>query len=179
MNSVLIGNVVSLAGALFMIGVGFIRSRKKILAAQCFQFAIMGAGNLILGGTTGFIANLVSILRNLYCFRKPFTALPKVVFLLIQLSLSIGTMQWQTGPGAAGVFRFVIGWFPVLAALLYTWFLDVESASALKVVIIITQAMWLFYDFSLSNYAASVFDILTILSNLYGIYLLTHAGKSH
>ena len=61
-----IGNIVIFIGALFMVAIGLIKSKKNILIAQNFQFLIMGIGNLILGGTSGFISNMVSIARNLF-----------------------------------------------------------------------------------------------------------------
>ncbi len=52
MNPILIGNIISFAGAIIMVLIGLIKERKKILSAQIAQFALMGLGNLVLGGVT-------------------------------------------------------------------------------------------------------------------------------
>ena len=63
-NSLLIGNIIALIGALFMVAIGLVKNKRNILIMQNIQFFIMGIGNLILGGVSGFVANIVSIIRN-------------------------------------------------------------------------------------------------------------------
>ena len=65
MNLVIIGNIIAFLGCGLMVLVGFIKEKRRILSVQCIQFTLQGASNLILGGYSGFIANVVSILRNL------------------------------------------------------------------------------------------------------------------
>lgn len=161
MNLLIIGNLISLTGCLLMVGVGFIRKKDRILAVQCLQFGIMGLGNLVLGAASGFISNMVGILRNL-AFAKWKTTLPlKLGFSAAQAVLSIGALQ-----------NGMIEWLPILAAALFTWFLDTKSEAKLKIVIIVTQILWLIYDLYYLNYVATTFDVLTILSNLIGIRMV-------
>ena len=115
MNTILLGNAVTFIGALLMVGIGFIKTKKNILRVQCIQFAIMGIGNLILGGVTGFISNAVSILRNLICFKRELTLPLKLLFIAIQIIIT----------GSVNRMGF-IGWLPVFAACLFTWFLDTK-----------------------------------------------------
>ena len=61
MNILLIGNAVSMVGCFIMVAIGFLKKKSHILIAQSVQCAFMGAGNLILGGVSGFIANVVSM----------------------------------------------------------------------------------------------------------------------
>ena len=65
MNTLLIGNAISMIGCLIMVGIGFLKKKTHILIAQSVQCLFMGAGNLILGGVSGFICNIVTIVRNL------------------------------------------------------------------------------------------------------------------
>ena len=53
MNIIVIGNIVAFIGAILMVLVGFIKTKRNILIAQNIQFLIMGLGNLILGGVSG------------------------------------------------------------------------------------------------------------------------------
>ena len=166
MNLVLIGNAISFAGAMLMVAVGCLKTRKSILLTQCSMFTLMGIANLILGGMTGAISSLVSILRNLLCLKGPLTVPMKLFVIAIQVVLSarLNTLGW-------------IGWLPIISAGFYTWMIDVQDETRLKVVLIVAQSMWFVYDLTIQNYVGFTFDILTILSNMYGIFSLRAGQK--
>jgi hypothetical protein len=161
MNILLIGNAISMIGCLIMVGIGFLRKKNHILIAQSVQCVFMGVGNLVLGGISGFICNIVTIIRNLAFLKFKNTAAMKIFFILLQFVLSIGTLS-------AGW----ISWLPIIAAGLFTWFMDTGSEAKLKIVILITTLMWLTYDFYYRNFVASAFDVMTFLSNCMGLYMI-------
>ena len=161
MNPLLIGNAISMIGCLIMVAIGFLKKKSHILIAQSVQCCFMGFGNLILGGVSGFICNIVTILRNLVFVKYPVTAKLKITFIGLQLLLSLGSMSLN-----------VITWLPLLSASLFTWFLDTASAAKLKIVILCTQVMWLIYDLYYRNYVAATFDIMTMCSNLIGLFMV-------
>jgi len=164
MNILLIGNAISMVGCLIMVAIGFLKTKRQILLAQSVQCLFMGAGNLILGGVSGFICNIVTIARNLVFARRDVTMPLKLFFIVLQLVLSLGSL----GDG-------LISWLPILAATVFTWFLDTKSEAKLKVVILFTQVMWLIYDIYYRNYVASTFDVLTMCSNLIGFFMVRRA----
>ena len=161
MNALFFGNAVSMIGCLIMVGIGFLKLKQHILLAQSVQCLFMGAGNLILGGVSGFVSNVVTILRNLVFSKRNVTVPLKVFFIALQIVLSLGSLD-------AGW----IAWLPVLAAAVFTWFLDTQSETRLKVVILFSQVMWLIYDIHYLNYVATTFDVLTMCSNLIGLYMI-------
>ena len=161
MNTLLIGNAVSMVGCLIMVAIGFLKKKNHILLAQSAQCCFMGLGNLILGGIGGFISNIVTIVRNLVCLRFPVTTGLKVFFTALQALLSIRTLTAS-----------LISWLPLISAALFTWFLDTRSEAKLKIVILCTQVMWLTYDLYFRNYVASAFDVMTMCSNLMGLYMI-------
>lgn len=163
MNTVLIGNLFTLGGAIIMVSIGFLKTKHSILAMQNFQFLLMAVGNLILGGVSGTVSNFVSILRNLFCLKKEYTKEWKMFFAILQTVITFFFLS-----------RSAFHWkelLPLLAAVLFTWFMD-SSTFTLKLIICITTFFWFIYDSSLLNISGAVFDILTILSNLYGLYML-------
>lgn len=164
MNILLIGNAVSMIGCLIMVGIGFIKKKSHILMAQSVQCLFMGVGNLILGGVSGFICNVVTIARNLVFAKRDVTVPLKLFFITLQVVLSLGSLS-------AGL----IAWLPILSAAVFTWFLDTKSAATLKVVILSTQVMWLIYDLYYRNYVAATFDVLTMCSNLIGFFMVRKA----
>ena len=161
MNTLLIGNTVSMIGCLIMVGIGLLKKKSHILIAQSFQCAFMGLGNLILGGVSGFTANVISILRNLVFGRYAVTVPLKLGFIAAQLLLSLSAL----GSG-------IISWIPVVANGIFTWFLDTKSEITLKLVIIATLVMWLVYDLCHHNYVSAAFDVMTMCSNCIGLYMI-------
>ena len=164
MNVLLFGNAISMIGCLIMVGIGFLKRKQHILMAQSVQCLFMGAGNLILGGVSGFICNVVTILRNMVFARWNVTVPLKVFFIALQVVLSLGSL----GDG-------LICWLPILATAVFTWFLDTKSEARLKVVLLFTQVMWLAYDIYYHNYVATTFDVLTMCSNLIGFFMVRKA----
>ena len=166
MNALLIGNAISMIGCLIMVGIGFLKKKNHILIAQSVQCVFLGTSNLVLGGISGFICNMVTILRNFVFLKFQNTTLLKISFILLQFVLSISSLS-------AGW----ISWLPILAAALFTWYMDVKSEAKLKIVILCTQVMWLTYDLYYLNYVASAFDVMTMISNCIGLYMILKKSK--
>lgn len=161
MNLLLIGNAISLIGCLIMVGIGFLKKKSHILIAQSVQCCFMGFGNLILGGVSGFICNIVTIIRNLVFVKCRNTTTLKVFFIVLQLLLSLGSLH-----------DGIISWLPLIAAALFTWCMDTKSEAKLKICILCTQVLWLIYDLYYQNYVAASFDVLTMASNLIGFFMV-------
>ena len=166
MNTVLLGNIVALIGAAIMVLIGFLKTKKQILTAQCFQYVALSVSNAILGAFTGITANVVGIARNLFCMKKEFTVPWKIAFIAVQLALllAFNSDGW-------------LGLLPAAATCAYTWFLDRRDEVQLKIVIILTVLCWAVYDFVFKNYVTFAFDLGTAVSNLVGIITLRKAAK--
>ena len=166
MSPILIGNAISMIGCLIMVLIGFLKKKNQILIAQCVQCLFMGVGNLVLGGVSGFICNIVTIIRNLVFVKFRNTTFLKVFFILLQFVLSYSSLS-------AGL----VSWLPLIAAALFTWCMDTRSAAKLKICILCTQVMWLIYDLYYLNYVASAFDVMTMFSNVIGLYMVSRKNK--
>lgn len=167
MNLILIANVISFLGCLLMVSIGFLRKKEQILGVQCLQFSLMGVSNFLLGGISGTISNVVSVLRNLVFFKAKVTMPLKLGFISLQILLSLGAIR-----------KSPLEWLPVLAAGAFTWFLDVKSEVILKIVMIGTFFLWVVYDLYHKNYVAMTFDVLSIFSNIVGIYMIHKTKKT-
>lgn len=166
MNTVLLGNIVALIGAALMVSTGFLKTKKQILAAQCFQYGVLSVSNAILGAFTGITANVIGIARNLFCMKREFTVPWKLAFIAAQLALlfAFNADGW-------------LGLLPAAATCVYTWFLDLKDERKLKLVIILTVLCWAVYDFLFRNYVTFAFDLGTVVSNTVGIITLRKAEK--
>ena len=79
----------------------------------------------------------------------------------------------------AGAFLMVvIGLLPVLAAIIFTWFLDIKSDLGMKILLIGTQCLWLVYDFTIMNYVSFAFDIMCLCANGVGIYRIRKSERA-
>ena len=88
MNTVLIAKIISVAGCILMVAIGLIRERKKILLTQCVLWAVLTVSNLMLGGVTGAVSNIVSIVRNLYSLKWKLTLPVKIGFIAVQTAIT-------------------------------------------------------------------------------------------
>lgn len=164
--TIILGNAVAMIGCVLMVLVGFLRKKEQILTVQCFQFGFLAMGNIILGGVTGFICGVVSIIRNIVFAKTGGTLKLKLLFIAIQTALT-----------------FMSGWpgwlelLPLVSGVLLTWFLDLENELHFKFVLIVTQVTWVIYDWCYLNYVSFTFDIFTILSNFVAVWMILKNAK--
>lgn len=165
-TNVIIGNAISLGAAVIMVAIGLIKNKDKILVVQCSQFTLYALANLVLGGFTGVLTNTVSVIRNVICIKWKFTTPMKIFFIILQVALAVMINQdgWY-------------GWLPVIAAVSFTWFMDLDNDVLFKFVIIFGQTLWIFYDLHLMNYVSCAFDILTDITTTIGIILILKGRK--
>lgn len=157
--ALLIGNILSLLGCILMAVAGVVKKKERVMYIQCGQFALMGMGTLVLGSVSGSVANGLSIIRNLIFAKTGGSKWLKVVFVLIQLVLTVtlGDGTW-------------LQWLPLLATVALTWAMDAKSVVVFKAAIIFGQIMWLIHDVHYRSYTAVAFDFVAVATNLYGIF---------
>ena len=157
------GNIVALIGSLLMVYAGTIKDRKKIIYIQTIQILAFTISTLILGGYTGTIVNLISIIRNILCYKDNLTKTNKL--LIIWSSILFSLMFNNLG---------LLGLLPLISTVIYTLFVDVKTAIKLKLLIIFTITFWLIYDILIKSYTSAVFDLFTMFFHTITIYQLIH-----
>ena len=165
---VFVANIVSFVGCAIMVLTGLIKKKERILWVQCLQLLFMGAAHLMLGAISGMVCSLVGIVRNVAFSRLRPTVWMKVGFIVLQIALTF----------LGGNFA-LIELLPILAAIVFTWFLDLKNPVHFKIMLITVQAMWVAYDFYYGNVVSGTFDVMTVISNFVGIYLLHKDKKDH
>ena len=165
--SIIVANIISIVSCTMMVLIGLIKNKNKILLSQCVQFTLMGVSHYLLGGMGGVIATVVSILRNLVFFKcKPSVPL-KIVFVVLSVVLSLGTVTLNP-----------ITWLPILATSLFTWVIDSEDIIKFKNVMILTVCMWFVYDAYHLNFISAAFDAFTVVSTAYSIWQIKKEKKA-
>lgn len=173
MNTIVIGNIICLVGSLIMVSTGLIKNNKNILRAQSVMHVFLGAGNLVLGGVSGFIANALSFVRNFFCITGNYNPLLKIIFIIAQIVFTL-----VTSIKGIGVNLGFATWLPVIAICIYTWGLDTENPYVLKGLLLFAQSSWLVYDVLIINYTSAVFDVATIITNIVGVVMIIKSRKN-
>lgn len=165
--SIIVANIISIVSCTMMVLIGLIKNKNKILAAQCVQFTLMGVSHYLLGGMGGVWATVVSILRNLAFFKFKVTVPLKILFVVLSVVLSLGTVTLNP-----------ITWLPILATSLFTWVIDSEDIIKFKNVMILTVCMWFVYDAVHLNFISAAFDAFTVVSTGYSVWQIKKEQKA-
>lgn len=167
MKTLVIGNIVALIGSLLMVYTGLIKKKDKIILWQTIQIGLMIISNLILGGITGAITNIISCIRNILCYKNKLTKIAKTVLIIISIILGIVFCNYG-----------LIGLLPIISTIIYILFMDIQDVVKFKILIIFTMVMWFLYDIYIKSYTSSIFDFMSIITNSFSIYKIISKDKS-
>ncbi len=154
-----VANVLAFAGCMLMVLAGSVKGEKNTLRIQNGMLAIMSVANLLLTGYTGAAVNVIGIARNILYNRKRLTMPVKVLLVAVA---AVATFLLNN--------HGLIGYFPTMTMVLFTFCLGFGGVVGIKSITIVSQILWAFYDFTYRNYTAFIFDILTVISCIIGIY---------
>ncbi len=152
--NILLGNIVSFVGCTVMVLIGFIKNKDRYIIMQTVQFLLNALSHFLLGGFGGTIAALVSATRNIIIAKWKCTTGIKIALIAVQAALSLSTITANP-----------ITWIPIIAAGMFTWYIDTKDVMWFKWVIIITLVMWAVYDIYHHNYVSVWFSIFTVVTN--------------
>ena len=157
----LIAQVLSLIGYTLMVVTGYIKKEKKMLRTQDVQLLFFIGMGVLLNAFSGIIINTIQIIKNEIYLRGKLNKYTKAAIV---------------GVGVVMTFIFnnggIAGWLPAINLFIFTYFLGMGGAIGIKILIFITTCGWGVYDFSINNYVGLIFDILTIISCIIGIFRL-------
>ena len=152
--NILLGNIVSFVGCTVMVLIGFIKNKDRYIIMQTVQFLLNALSHFLLGGFGGTIAALVSATRNIIIAKWKCTTGIKIALIAVQAALSLSTITANP-----------ITWIPIIAAGMFTWYIDTKDVMWFKWVIIITLVMWAVYDIYHHNFVSVWFSAFTCITN--------------
>ena len=158
----ILGNIVALIASILMLVSGIVKDRKKIIYIQTLQILAFAISDLILGGYTSTIVNLISLARNYWCYKDKLDNTKKTI--LIILSIVFSLLFNNLG---------FLGLLPLISTVVYTCFMSTKNTIKLKLLIIFTMILWLIYDIFIQSYISAIFDFFSIIANAVTIYQLT------
>ena len=166
MTVIIIGNIIALTASLLMVYSGLLKKAKDVVYIQSIQIALFVVSNLVLGGISGAISNLLSLIRNIVFYKNKLTLPIKIILSIISivLILSLNTQG-------------LLGFLPLIYAIVYLWFIDIKDPIKFKYLNIFSVFLWLVYDICILSFTSAIFDFGTIITNIIAVFKL-HSSKS-
>lgn len=158
MALILIGNLIALIASIIMVYSGILKEKKKILTYQSIEVGLAVIAYLFLNGISGAVINLVSFTRNYLCYKDKLNNFWKVILTITAIIL---TYKFNNDG--------IIGCLPLISTIIYLWYMTVKDVVKFKIMIMFCMILWVIYDFTVLNYTACIFDMLTILTNAISI----------
>lgn len=157
----IIGNIIGLIGSIIMVYGGSVKKRENAIIVQSIQMATLSLNNLVLGSISGFIINIISIIRNLLSYKdklyKPVIAL--IIIISILLTIKFNTLGF-------------IGYLPLINSIIFILFMNKKSDIGFKILTIVYVSLWLVHDIYIKSYTTAFFDTMTIFTSTYAIFKL-------
>ena len=163
---IIIGNLIAFIASIFMVIGGLKKEKKSILYFEIIQIGLYVISNILLGGYTGAIINVLNCIRDFLCYKEKLGTREKIIILIFAISLSIifNNLGW-------------IGILPLIASIIYICFMNTKDIVKFKLLIVFSLVMWLIYDLSIKSYTSSAFDFFSILANTISILQLLKKNK--
>ena len=146
--------------ALFLMLSNFGKTTKQILLLQTISFFFKSVHYYLLGGISGFLTSIISMLRNLIFTKIKSNKTWTIVFILIYLI--IGFMTYTTLGSI----------LPIIATIFYTIIVNKNNPSYLRWGMLITSIIWLLYNIYIISYSGIITQVIILFSNVLAIIKL-------
>ena len=162
--NIFIANIIALMGSFLLVYSGTRKQKSKIIIIQTIQILLFVISNLLLGGFTGAIINVICIIRNVLYYKNLLKTNTKVILIILSI---LFTIPFNT--------LGFIGLLPLISNVVYILFMHLKNVVNFKLLIAFTTFLWLIYDFSIKSYTSSMFDFLSIITSFIAIYQIKHS----
>lgn len=156
---IILGNIFGFLNGIFCTLSTFQKTKKKLLIMQCIDSTCGMIACILLNGISGAIISFCGLLRNLLCYKKELSKKTSLI-----LAISIGTVAAilnNTG---------LIGIFPILADIEYTYILGIaRNTKIIVIALIINNILWFIYDMIIFNYMGAIWCILIIICAIFNL----------
>ena len=155
----LIGNIISLAGACFTLLSAWSRDRKRIYLYQAAQCLLLAVANIFFASISGVTTCALCAVRNCLLAYDRFTAGRCALFVAAVAALGLYTNN-----------RGLTGLLPIIATVLYTvgcYF--AKRAKAIKLNMIVNLVLWAAYDLLVGDYVSGAVDSVSAMTALASI----------
>ena len=144
----LIGNIISFAGACFTLLSAWSRDRKRIYLYQAAQCLLLAIANIFFASVSGVTTYVLCAVRNCLLACDQFTARRCTLFVVAVAALGLCANN-----------RGLAGLLPIVTTVLYTLgCFYAKRAKAIKLNMIANLVLWAVYDLLVGDYVSAVVD---------------------
>ena len=118
----------------------------------------MVISNLILGGLTGAISNVIGCVRNILCYKDKLNNIAKSILIVLAIIFSFGFINLG-----------LLGFLPLISTVVYIILMDMKDVVKFKYLMIFTMILWFVYDLYIKSYTSACFDFMTIVVSIVSI----------
>lgn len=154
------GQILGFIYALFLILSNFGKNTKQILFLQTISFFFKTLHYYLLGGISGFLTSLISMIRNIIFYKIKESKIWVVFFIIIYIIIGIITL------------KSIYTLLPVFATIIYTLIINYNNPKYLRYGIFITSLTWLIYNIYIISYSGIIIQIIMLISNIIAIIKL-------
>lgn len=163
----LVANIIAFIASIIMVLTGLLNNKKQILFVQGIEIILFMTSDIIIGGYSGAVINLLSLVRNIIVYKDRLNITSKVLLLISSTALTL----YFNNLG-------LIGLLPLASMYIYVLFMNTKDIKKFKILMIVTMFMWATYDMTIKLYTSLTFDILTIISTLTTLIILYRGDKN-
>ena len=155
----LIGNIISFAGACFTLLSAWSRDRKRIYLYQAAQCLLLAVANIFFASVSGVTTCALCAVRNCLLACDRFTARSCAVFVVAVAALGLYTNN-----------RGLAGLLPIVATVLYTLgCFFAKRTKAIKLNMIVNLVLWAAYDLLVGDFVSAAVDSVSAVTALASI----------
>ena len=159
----ILGNIFSLVAAICLGVSVFKKTTKSLLLWQVVEVVFCILSNVALVTYSALTTNSIALIRDVLAYKNRLTE--NVTFVLMVFCVIFGLMANNRG---------FVGVFPMMASLVYTFFLyATRNEQQIRFALIINLMFWFVHDFWVGAYPSAVMDIglsawtlFTIIKNM-------------
>lgn len=154
------GQLLGIIYALFLILSNFGKNTRQILLLQTFSFFFKAFHYYLLGGVSGFLTSVISMIRNLIFYKVKESKIWTILFILIYLIIGIIT------------YKNFYTLLPVLATIGYTFIINYNNPKYLRLGMLLTSSTWLIYNIYINSYSGIIIQVFMLVSGIASILTL-------
>lgn len=164
--NVIIANILGVICSVCAAAGIFQKQKKRMMFFLSLNCGISVIANLLLGGYSGAVTQLVNLVRNLLTMAGKMTRRLSVAIMIVMFLAGL----WMNRQGALGL-------LPLIASAEYTLSLSSENMFVLESAILVNMLLWSIYSFLTWNITGGISSLILAIQAGYKVIRLWERGR--
>lgn len=170
MTQELIGQILGFVATAIIASCYQANTKKGLLMIQSVGIVFLCASYLLLGATSGFVLNIICLIRNLtFYFLKEKTPPHYVATAILMIAMCVaGVFSWES----------LISLLLIVALVANTFFISLGKPQILRYSIVVTSTLCLIYNVAVFSMGGTLNEAITIFSAIVGSIRFLRAKRA-